>query len=755
MYNGKGTSGEYVKYDASQLVANKFNYNDFCLAHGIYTLQVKYDWVNTDDTTWFLTVDAGNMVFDMGQLPLIGSYGTMQTLSTSFSSLLPFQIDYSDWKVFNSAEAVAEDWNGVDFDDSDWTSVKAAAMGNHASTTAYIRHEVTIPSIDDYHVLNVRMRYAGGVVAYFNGHIVARFNLDEDFDASSEALNEHDATAFSKFHIILPLVEAVTGKNVMAFEIHRATGEDAIVFDATGVFGVNDCSITLDTYSSLDTSITTCTKEDFLDLKLSTSCEFYVKDKYMAWTVENLEGSVFNSFGLHITSSGELGFSVLGRWDDNDEYTEALVVSSSSTKVQRRNVWSMPVGYAGFTRFKFNSLPNTYMHMRATAFMTQYCLPPASGVCPAYDHYPSVKNGEKSVVQCPRLTRGYKYRQCTNGVLDSDITDMCVYDAPTDLAYPESSYPFYAGVDFSSGTPTYEGYIDSFDVTEGTLPAGLTLDATTGVISGKATSTACADGCSVTITGSNPGGSATVSLTFTVLPPSIAYPIVGAGVHVVMGVPATIIPVITPNPSPFTSFEITGLPAGLTPVSATGIITGTASGGKQSVEVTVKGFLDDTNFLSFPFTLFVHDHSDASVLVPEGSSPSHILHLRARAAIASGALYLDSAYSAETLALTDLSMDAKEVKGVYAALPDPIYFIQASNLDIVVLKDVNPVVAFIGEDNVEAHFNTTSVCEESLDVECDIVKGSNVIVKEVDAESGNTFSEPAIIPLDRAKSYEM
>ena len=185
------------------------------------------------------------------------------------------------------------------------------------------------------------------------------------------------------------------------------------------------------------------------------------------------------------------------------------------------------------------------------------------------------------------------------------------------------------------------------------------------------------------------------------------------------------------------------------------MITGTASGGKQSVEVTVKGFLDDTNFLSFPFTLFVHDHNSASALVPEGSSPSHILHLRARAAIASGALYLDSAYSAETLALTDLSMDAKEVKGVYAALPDPIYFIQASNLDIVVLKDVNPVVAFIGEDNVEAHFNTTSVCEESLDVECDIVKGSNVIVKEVDAESGNTFSEPAIIPLDRAKSYEM
>ena len=100
-------------------------------------------------------------------------------------------------------------------------------------------------------------------------------------------------------------------------------------------------------------------------------------------------------------------------------------------------------------------------------------------------------------------------------------------------------------------------------------------------------------------------------------------------------------------------------------------------------------------------------------------------------------------------------MDEKEVKGVFAALPDPIYFIQASNLDIVVLKDVNPVVAFIGEDNVEAHFNTTSVCEESLDKECDIVVGNGVTLKEVDVESDSVFSNSEIISLDRAKSYEM
>ena len=753
LYRGKTASGDVVE-SSETFEKNVVNYGYFCLTPDLYTVALNGKGQSQETTTWYLMIDGGDMVFEMGEIPN-GAF----SMSTSFSSLLPFQIDYSDWKVFNSAEAVAEDWTGVDFDDSDWTSVKAAAMGNHASTTAYIRHEVTIPSIDDYHVLNVRMRYAGGVVAYFNGHIVARFNLDEDFDASSEALNEHDATAFSKFHIILPLVEAVTGKNMMAFEIHRAAGENAIVFDATGVFGVNDCSITVDSYSSSEIDPTSSLFRTTVDNLLSLNpTDGFVRVKTgmsLSWVVENQEGSVFNSFAFQAHFGYKYDFTVNGRWDAEEEYTTLLTVPEQSMTGKARNVWSATMGYAGFTQFKYevgtvSGSGSPYV----LSYFTQYCVPSGTGVCPADGEYPSVKNGEKSVVKCPRFSHGYKYRQCTNGVLGSDITDLCVY-APTDLTYSQSSYTIFSGVDFSSGTPTYEGYIASFAVTEGTLPAGLTLDATTGVISGKATNNDCADGCSVTITGSNPGGSTTVSLTFTVLPPSIAYPIVGAGVHVVMGVPTSLSPVITPSPSPFTSFEITGLPEGLTPDSATGVITGRASGGKQSVEVTVKGFLDDTNSLSFPFTLFVHDHNSASALVPEGSSPSHILHLRARAAIASGALYLDSAYSAETLALTDLSMDAKEVKGVYAALPDPIYFIQASNLDIVVLKDVNPVVAFIGEDNVEAHFNTTSVCEESLDVECDIVVGNSVTLKEVDVESDSVFSNSEIISLDRAKSYEM
>lgn len=42
-----------------------------------------------------------------------------------------------------------------------------------------------------YAVLNVRMKYAGGVAVYFNGDKVARFNLAESFGENMESMTVH------------------------------------------------------------------------------------------------------------------------------------------------------------------------------------------------------------------------------------------------------------------------------------------------------------------------------------------------------------------------------------------------------------------------------------------------------------------------------------------------------------------------------------------------------------------------------------
>ena len=515
LFKGRGTSGEMVASNSGFAVANGLNYGDFCMPHDIYTLQLSDSlsdgWNNP--AGYYLTVDVGEMVIELGQMPR-----SVASISTSFTTNLPFQIEYDDWKLFNSPDSVAENWNAIDFDDSTWTVAKAAALGEHMTTTAYIRREVTIPNLEDYHVLNARVKYTGGVVVYFNGNIVARFNLEDDFDASTEATTVHDATAFSKFHVILPTVGAVAGKNVMAFEVHRASGQSTIVFDATGIFAVNDCSVAVDSFSAIDAStVTTCTKEDLLDLNPTTYG--YIPNtvgSFLAWTVENMEGSKFNSFGLltNVAVTG-YGFSVKGRWDTNEEYTNAMSQTGQETKQQDRVSWDMPVGIAGFRQLRFEVDSVASATVSTNAYIMLYCKPSGSGSCPAVGNYPSVGEGQISPSKCPDGYRGYSYRECVNGQLGDVKNDKCDYRLPSRLQYDNNNMEFVMNTEVSSGIPNYRNIIEEFYMQDSTpLPEGLSINAKTGEITG--TPIALLDTKTFTVRAKNPAGE-----TFTVITISV------------------------------------------------------------------------------------------------------------------------------------------------------------------------------------------------------------------------------------------
>ena len=511
LFKGKGTSGEVVASITQFKVKSGLNYGDFCVADDIYTLEMydsrKDGWNNP--AGYYLTVDLGEMIFELGQFP-----HEVASISTMFSSMIPFQVNYSEWKFYNAEAAVAANWNAVDFDDSAWSTVKAADMGDHMATTVYIRHEVNIPNLEDYHVLNVRVKYAGGVAVYFNGNIVARFNLEDEFAASSEALDTHDTTAFSKFHVILSTVGAVAGKNVIAFEIHRASGQSAVVFDATGVFGVNDCSVAVDSFSAIEVSeVNGCTKEDLLDLNPTTYG--YIPNtvgSFLEWAVENLEGSKFNSFALQTnTAQTGYGFTVKGRWDTNEEYTNALEVVGQATKNRERVAWDMPVGIAGFKQFRFEVDSAASGIVSTNAYVMQYCKPSGSGSCPAIGNYPSVGEGQISPAKCPDGFRGYSYRECVNGQLGDVKNDKCQYRLPARLQYDNNNMEFVMNTEVSSGIPNYRNIIEEFYMQESTpLPEGLKIDAKTGEITGMPI--ALMDSKAFTVRAKNPAGE-----TFTVI----------------------------------------------------------------------------------------------------------------------------------------------------------------------------------------------------------------------------------------------
>ena len=485
LFQGAGTSGTLISSNTAFSVSSSLNYVDSCLQDGIYTIQLLDSfgdgWYNP--AGYYLTVDVGTMIFEMGQLPS----GT-SSVSTMFSSFLPFQYDYSSWKV---SYDYVENWNSLEFDDSAWASKQTSQFGTNSKVTTYVRNQIDIPDISSYSVLNVQVKYTGGIVAYFNGRKVARFNLEDNFNEESQSLVVHDADTSSKFHVIMNTVGGVTGKNVIAFEIHRPTGQASsnnIVFDATGVFGVNDCSILVDTYAAVSGSDVTLTDiENLLDLNPTTyGYQANTQGTYIDWEVENLEGTKFNSFAMQtVYSRTGFGFTVGGRMSSDDEYIDAVAVTGQTTLALGRTAWSAPVGIAGFRymHYQVDVAASSYVYL--SSIILQYCKPSGTGVCPGIGDYPSVGEGEISPAYCEEGYRGYSYRTCQNGVLSDINYQYCTQKIPDKLLYDASIYNLVYGTNVQIAKPSYVNIIEQFYLGEGVqLPLGLQLNAQTGEITG-------------------------------------------------------------------------------------------------------------------------------------------------------------------------------------------------------------------------------------------------------------------------------
>ena len=514
LFQGRGTTGTILQQVNVFPYKTNYYYVDFCLNSGIYTLQGSDSWgdgwqVNTGYT---LTADIGEFELEVMEL----SSGTAPVSTTStFSTFFPFQVNSGEWKIYQGS--FVEGWNGLNFDDSNWISKKSNEIPTTEEITTYIRKSFSLTNVADYQVLNIRLKYSGGIACYFNGNLVARLNLADDFEPSTESLVVHDSSIFSKFHIILPTSGVVEGLNVIAFEVHRPVGASStepIVFDATGVFGVEDCSTVVDSFSALEsTNPTAGSLANIMDLDPYTTGTLpNAIDTYIEWTVDNLLGSKFNTFNLYTAGdlfTRDIKFAVI---DDKP----IVLYHKLELMIPSRTRMNLPVNaaLAGFRQFRIKgSFLSTYDIPINSLFMN-YCK--ATGAtCPAIDNYPSVGEGQISPSGCPEGYRGYSYRECSGGQLGDVKLDHCSMKPPANARYSKLRYQFVKDTVVTTGAPSATNIVSRWYVDSDVyLPAGLTLNEENGEISG--TPTDVLDMTSFTIYAENESGATSVVVTLQI-----------------------------------------------------------------------------------------------------------------------------------------------------------------------------------------------------------------------------------------------
>ena len=128
-------------------------------------------------------------------------------------------------------------WTGSAFDDSGWIAgtsgvgydrdttyephinLNLDATMDTVNTTAYLRFEFNLADASLYDVMNLKMKYDDGFVAYLNGEIIAQDNQPITLDWQSDADGGHgdgDAITFVPFDVSSHTNKLVTGNNVLA-----------------------------------------------------------------------------------------------------------------------------------------------------------------------------------------------------------------------------------------------------------------------------------------------------------------------------------------------------------------------------------------------------------------------------------------------------------------------------------------------------------------------------------------------------------
>ena len=422
-----------------------------------------------------------------------------------------------------------------------WKRATPGRFPAPAGTTQYFTRAFKVASLAEFATLDVTVVVRAGAVVYLNGREIRRFNMPEGAVASGTR-----ATAENVVPTPVITGECVVrgvltkGWNLLAVELHaHGAPEAASSFDASAIFLLDGTLLLQDGRGSTTPSGEGATGSDkAFDNNSATEAvlEGACVGAALQWEFDHNRREPVSSYALVSGASCNVltpsGWLLLGS-DDGEQWRLLQ---------QRRGV--VFDAYRQQKRFDvFNTRPFSMYRLEVTecanaalpgprdgaAFcgagklqLTDFFLFARrieAGFCAADGDFQPAMEGDYAYARCPAYYQGYRFRLCRNGTFGEE-TDTCSPKAPIGILFDSSAVELVERKSMTPLRPRVIG-VDYAVMVQPDLPRGLTLDRSTGVISG--TPSQRQESRSYTITVTNVGGSETTVLEISIVASPVNY----------------------------------------------------------------------------------------------------------------------------------------------------------------------------------------------------------------------------------------
>ncbi|KAK8800690.1 hypothetical protein WA158_000015 [Blastocystis sp. Blastoise] len=399
----------------------------------------------------------------------------------------------TQWKYTSTAPSA--DWNSITFVDSTWQTAVGGSFVGVSGKTQFYRTSFTINDLSLFSLYEITFNIKAGIIAYINGKEVYRYNLGSGVITPSTSataefaeptkITVSESSAFGKL---------VTGNNVLAVEIHNFGPTAETTFDAQLMLYLSGSNRIFDgtVYASVKGL-----KDNTYDESEQKAFDGNLNTKYYG---PGCNKQYYLEYTYNYNRKEYATAIALSRGTNNGRLPSSFALSASNDGVNYKNLvsyYNLTFGNHGSAEGTrtFNFFNKDSYNKYRVSLDSRVCVEgleigeialmsnKIESYCKAEGQYIDTISGQSSYRPCENYYYGAYSKLCTGGVWGPEVRS-CEVVAPRAFNYTAKSYVFKTKRDNVTPAPYYEAAEPVFNITPD-LPAGLTINRSTGIISGK------------------------------------------------------------------------------------------------------------------------------------------------------------------------------------------------------------------------------------------------------------------------------